>query len=154
MSGNTKMDIRPLKPEDLERVVEIDSRIVGRSRKKFFEKRLEAALSEAKGFVTVALDDQSGALVGYAIARIHNGEYGTDERSAVLDVIGVDPDSQHDGAGHALLDGITGILRKLEIGELRTQIGWQDQALAGFFATAGFELAPEQILERNVAGSL
>ncbi|MBL6931782.1 MAG: GNAT family N-acetyltransferase [Rhodospirillales bacterium] len=154
MSGNTTTNIRLLKPEDLERVVDIDTRITGRSRRKFFEKRLEAALADTRGFVAVGLEGSSGELIGLAIARIQNGEYGVDKKSAVLDVIGVDPDAQHDGGGQALLEGIIGNLRKLGIGELRTQVEWSNQRMTHFFASAGFELANEQVLERPVSRNL
>lgn len=154
MSGNTAANIRPLSPEDLERVVEIDARIMGRSRRKFFEKRLQAALADRHGFVALALTGAKSELQGFAIARIQSGEYGDDKRTAVLDVIGVDPDTRHDGGGHALLDAMTNILEKLKIDELRTQVDWQDQGLTGFFASAGFQLAPDQILERPVSGNL
>jgi ribosomal protein S18 acetylase RimI-like enzyme len=154
MSGNTTANIRLLKPEDLERVVDIDTRITGRSRRKFFEKSLEAALTDTHGFITMGLDGSSGELAGFAIARIHEGEYGVDKRAAVLDVIGVDPDAQHAGAGQALLDGITDTLRKLKITEMRTQVDWQNQRMAKFFASAGFEMAPEQVLERSVSRNL
>ncbi|MBC8268526.1 MAG: GNAT family N-acetyltransferase [Rhodospirillaceae bacterium] len=154
MSGNTSSTIRPLRPDDLERVVGIDSRIMGRPRRKFFEKRLQAAIADAHGFVALALTDPSGALKGFAIARIQNGEYGDEKRAAVLDVIGVDPDARHDGGGHALLNGMTDILKKLKISELRTQVDWQDLGLSRFFASTGFQLAPEQILERPVSRNL
>ena len=54
----------------------------------------------------MALDDPSGELTGYAIARIQNGEYGSEHGAAVLDVLAVDPDARHGGAGHALLGAI------------------------------------------------
>jgi len=154
VSGNPTANIRPLSPQDLERVVEIDARIMGRSRRKFFEKRLQAALADGHGFVTLGLAGTGGALQGYAIARIQNGEYGDEKRAAVLDVIGVDPDASHDGGGRALLEGMTDTLKKLKIDELRTQVDWKDQGLVRFFASAGFQLAPEQILERPVSRNL
>ena len=46
------------------------------------------------------------------------------------------------------------ILKKLEITELRTQVDWQDLGLSRFFASTGFQLAPEQILERPVSRNL
>lgn len=154
MSGKSPTSIRLLKPEDLDRVVDIDTRIMGRSRQKFFEKRLQAALADTHGFVAVAFDGPAAELDGFAIARIQTGEFGVNERTAVLDVIGVEPDAQHEGGGQALIDGIIDILRKLGIKELRTQIDWSDQTLTHFFAHEGFELASSRILEcpvgRNV----
>jgi len=141
-------DLRPLKPEDLDRVVEIDARITGRSRRLFFEKRLQAALADPHGFIALAVEGAGAALTGYAIARLQNGEFGDDHRVAVLDVIGVDPDTQHSGAGTTLLEGISARLKKMNISELRTQVDWQDRDLTHFFAAAGFDLAFDQVLER------
>jgi len=140
--------------KDLEAVVEIDSRIVGRSRRLFIEKRLEAALADRGGFISVALEDAKGALIGFAIARVQNGEFGDDRRVAVLDVIGVDPDHQHAGVGHLLIDGIVERMKRHDLHELRTQVDWDDQQIIGFFAASGFALAPRQVLERNTARTL
>ena len=94
MNEDMESRIRTLKPEDFEAVVEIDRRITGRSRRLFFEKRLEAALADRGGFISVALEDAKGALIGFSIARVQSGEFGDDRRVAVLDVIGVDPESR------------------------------------------------------------
>ncbi len=152
MNSEENIALRPLKPDDLDRVVEIDARIIGRSRRVFFEKRLAAALADPAGFVALAVANSGGQLTGFAIARIQNGEFGIDHRIAVLDVIGVDPLAQHGGGGTALLDGITERLRKINITELRTQVEWQNRDLTHFFAAAGFDLAFDQVLERAVTG--
>jgi len=138
--------LRPLKPEDLDRVVEIDREAGGRARRVFFEKRLDAALAHTDGFIALAVD-ADGALQGFAIARIQNGEFGEDEKTAVLDVIGVSPSHQNAGIGQQLLQGFTGYMEKRSIGELRTQVDWADRGLVAFFAAAGFELAPHHVLE-------
>jgi hypothetical protein len=36
--------------------------------------------------------------------------------------------------------------------ELRTQASWTNHALLHFFASAGFQLAPRTILERDLTG--
>ena len=141
---------RPLRPDDLEPVVAIDADITGRMRRVFFEKRLQAALSNPRGFIAKAVDNLDGELAGFAIARIQDGEFGDDHRVAVLDVIGVDPHDRHVGAGTVLLDDISAELKKRNIGEMRTQVDWQDANLMHFFANAGFDLAFDQVLERPV----
>ncbi len=153
MTNETTANIRPLQPDDLERVVEIDTRITGRSRRNFFEKRLEAALADARGFVAVALDGASG-LTGFAIARLQSGEYGNDRQTAVLDVIGVDPDAWNQGCGQALLEAVSELLKNKGISQLRTQVDWSNQGMSRFFAAAGFSLAPEHVLERAAARTL
>lgn len=153
MSQETPATLRPLKPEDLERVVEIDRQTSGRLRRVFFEKRLEAALAHSAGFVTIAAE-VDGVLSGFAIARLQNGEFGENSQIAILDVIGVEPSSQHAGLGRQLLDGIIGDMRKRNITELRTQVDWNDRKIFQFFAAAGFSLAPQLVLERATARNL
>ncbi len=145
--------LRALRPADLDAVVEIDSRITGRSRRVFFERRLKAALADPAGFIVVAVDIED-ACTGFAIACLQNGEFGDGRRVAVLDVIAVDPAHHGAGVGTLLLEGITARMKFREVRELRTQVDWCDQELIRFFAAAGFGLAPRQVLERATARDL
>jgi ribosomal protein S18 acetylase RimI-like enzyme len=153
MSSQSPGNLRALKPADLEAVVEIDRRNAGRSRLVFFERRLEAALADPTGFIVVGVESDD-TFTGFAIARLQNGEFGDDRRVAVLDVIGVDPDHQHEGVGSLLLDGIVERMKRQDLHELRTQVDWHDQQLIQFFAGGGFALAPRQVLERGTARTL
>ncbi len=142
--------LRALRPADLDAVVEIDRRITGRSRRVFFERRLKAALADPTGFIVVAVDT-ADTCSGFAIARLQSGEFGDQRRVAVLDVIGVDPAHHGAGVGALLLEGITATMKRHGVGELRTQVDWHDRELIGFFAAAGFGMAPHQVLERATA---
>ncbi len=144
--------LRQLKPDDLEIVVDIDHRITGRARRAFFEKRLQAALADVRGFIATAVESD-GRLTGFAIARLQDGEFGDDHRVATLDVIGVNPDCRHRGQGGLLMHGIAEVMGKLDVHELRTQVGWHEAALTRFFAASGFTLAPRHVLERSTARS-
>jgi ribosomal protein S18 acetylase RimI-like enzyme len=141
--------IRPLQAQDLETVVNIDAAIAGRSRTAFFEQRLQAALAEPKHFIYIACE-QDGALRGYLQARLLEGEYGSDERIAALDNIGVDPDYQGNGIGRALLEEFEAILRHKGVREIATQANWRNSGFLRFLSAAGFQLAPRQVLEREV----
>ena len=153
MSSQSPGHLRALEPADLKAVVEIDRRIAGRSRRVFFEKRLEAALANPAEFIAVAME-RDGVLTAYAIARVQNGEFGDTRRIAVLDVIGVEPESQKGGLGAMLLDGIVARMKKHDLHELRTQVDWADQRLIQFFAANGFALAPRPVLERATGRGL
>ena len=153
MSSQSPGNLRSLEPADLESVVEIDRRIIGRSRRVFFEKRLQAALADPAGFIAVAVES-GGVLAGFAIGRLQNGEFGDDRRVAVLDVIGVDPDSRKGGLGALLLDGMARHMMRRDTRELRTQVDWHDRNLVQFFAVAGFSLASRVVLERATAREL
>lgn len=149
--GGGESKLRALAADDLEAVIGLDKRITGRSRRGFFEKRLQAALAEPDGFIVVATAADK-TLTGYAIARLQAGEFGDAGPVATLDVIGVDPDQQGKGLGDMLIEGIEGRMRKRGIHELRTMIEWTDHDLLGFFGARGFALAPRHVLERPCAG--
>ncbi len=147
MTQGGEARFRALRPEDLQRVVDIDALITGRRRGRFFEKRLEAALAYPKGFATVAAEIGEGRLVGFAIARIQEGEFGVDRKTAVIDVIGVDPCLGKQGLGRALLQALEAKLAAHEVSELRTQVDWNNRAMLGFLAGAGFAMAHRPVLE-------
>ena len=149
MSTAKKPELRPLVADDLERVVEIDRRLSGRSRRGFFKKRLAAAEADPETFIAVAVEDGK-VLQGFAIARIQTGEFGDEEPVAILDTIGVETDLQARGLGRILMSGLDDGMRKQGVHEMRTQADWTYQSLIRFFAGVGFTLAPRLALERGL----
>ncbi|MBT5940467.1 MAG: GNAT family N-acetyltransferase [Rhodospirillaceae bacterium] len=148
MDITENITVRPLKATDLDQVVDIDKRIIGWSRRGFFEKRVEAAIEHPDKYIVVGTVDGS-TLVGYAIARIHGGDFGTEGRTAALDAIGVDPRAQAKGVGKLLMDGLDEVLRKKDVHEIRTQSDWHFHGLLKYFDAMGFEVAPANVLERQ-----
>lgn len=143
---------RPLTAGDLEAVIAIDETNVGRSRRGFFEKRLISAQENPRGYVYVGAE-RGGRFVGFAIARLHEGEFGETHPVAVLDALGVDASAQHAGIGHALLADLEGILAHKGIRELASEVDWTATGVAQFFIDMGFELAPRRVLEMTVDGA-
>ena len=139
--------ITPLGADDLEAVIAIDKALSGTSRRGFFEKRLAAALNEPGDFIYVGLREEK-RLVGYALARLVEGEFGKPGARAMLDAIGVDANHQSEMAGHQLLTAVEDILRNKGVGELTSQVEWVNQNLLRFFANAGFTMAPRIVLTR------
>jgi L-amino acid N-acyltransferase YncA len=135
---------------DLERIVAIDSQYTGRSRRHYFERRLRAAERHPDDFVHVAVV-RGGALRGYAMARLHRGEYGRDELVAVLDAIGVEQASREAGVGQDLMHAMTRALTACGARSIQSQADWTSHAMLHFFEASGFELAPRLVLERSVA---
>ncbi|MDT8443025.1 MAG: GNAT family N-acetyltransferase [Desulfuromonadales bacterium] len=144
------LTFRSLCPEDLEQVSAIDSRIVGQPRRGFFEKRLRVAMAKPEAFLTCAAC-VGDTLRGYAFARVQDGDFGSEEAVAVLDVIGVDPAAQWQGIGKSLLAGIEQRMVKKDMTVLRTEIDWADHAMTRFFSATDFKLAPIQIVARDTS---
>ena len=141
---------RALSADDLERVIAIDRIHSGRSRRHFFEKRFANAQARPEDFVQVGVvaGDQ---LKGFVVARILRGEFGQKDAVAVLDAVGVDPQSREQGLGQSLMEGLVDISRQRGVRALQSHVSWTSHDLMRFFNASNFKLAPRLDLERPVA---
>jgi ribosomal protein S18 acetylase RimI-like enzyme len=150
VEGGTDIVVRRLRPQDLDRVVDLDARVVGRSRRGYLEHKLRVNLLESSVEVSLGAE-VDGSLVGFLLARVWTGEFGVTEPVAVMDTIGVHPDFQGRGVGRALLDQLRVNLRGLGVGSLRTEVGWEAQPLLRFFHDEGFAPARRLSLELDLS---
>jgi len=141
--------VRRLRPEDLESVIAVDAKIVGRRRDEYFKVKLEQALAETGIQISLAAELQ-GCFVGFLLARVWYGEFGALEPVAVLDTVGVHPDFKSRGIGAALIDQLCTNLRALSIPQLQTEVDWDSPDLIGFFHRLGFNPAPRLCLDRDL----
>lgn len=142
--------VRRLRPDDLERTIAIDQAHTGRARRRFFEKRLEAARKHPEDFIHVGVT-AAGTLMGFAFARVRQGEFGRDEPIAALDLMGVEHGSEAHGYGHRLMEALQVAMREKGIKRLHSQADWTEHGLLKFFDSTGFKLAPRLVLERAAA---
>jgi ribosomal protein S18 acetylase RimI-like enzyme len=141
--------VRNLRPSDLEAVVQLDARNVGRRRDEFFKLKLKQALADTGITVSLAAE-RDGIFVGFLLARVFYGEFGVTERIAVMDVIDVHPDFRGHRVAHALLDQLRTNLLGLGIRTLRTEVGWDSHDLLGFFRHEGFIMAQRLCLDLDL----
>lgn len=146
----SKLETRPFHVDDLDSISSIEHQLVGHSKNSFLEKRFASMAATPNDFITCsALLGQK--LVGYACARIEEGEFGTRDYVAVLDILGIDSKTQHSGVGKKLLAEIKRQMKERNIGILRTQVDWRNQEMIRFFSSIGALLAPIQIMERDTS---
>jgi ribosomal protein S18 acetylase RimI-like enzyme len=138
--------VRPLSPRDLEAVVALDAKNVGRRREEYFRVKLQQNLQETGIKVSLAAE-VDGSFAGFLLARVYYGEFGTMEPVAVLDTLGVHAAYRGRGVGSALLRQLRLNLRALGIARLRTEVDWDEQDLLGFFHRQGFRPAPRICLD-------
>jgi N-acetylglutamate synthase-like GNAT family acetyltransferase len=146
-------DVRRLGVDDVETVIAIDRAHAGRARGHFFEKLFAAAKARPDDFICIGIH-QAGALRGFAIARILRGEFGRKNTVAVLNAVGVEPQSRERGIGHALMGALIETLRAMGVGSLQSQADWTSHDILHFFDTSGFTLAPQLALERSAVEPL
>ena len=147
MSGTTT--VRPLRPGDAAVAVGIDRERSGRSRTEFYAKRFQALGEEPQASIGVAAE-QGDRVVGFAFARVLDGEFGGAAPVGALDAIGVAPRQERAGVATALLAGLEGELRARGVRELRTQVELTEHGTAAFFSARGFLLSQRIVLERPV----
>jgi GNAT superfamily N-acetyltransferase len=146
-----KATIRPLARGDLDSVVAIDASIEGRSRRTYFERRLDAALREPKLHAQfAAIDDKS--LAGYILARVLEGEFGRSEPGLRLEVVGVRKDAQGRGVGASLFEALSAWARRHAIRDVYTQAAWTDHPMLRWIEAMNFTLAPQHVVDCAVAG--
>jgi ribosomal protein S18 acetylase RimI-like enzyme len=141
--------VRGLRPEDLDAVVAIDAKSTGRRREEYFRIKLRQNLAETGIKVSLAAE-ADGLFRGFLLARVYYGEFGTLEPVAVLDTLGVHPDTRGQGVGHALMEQLLVNLAGLGVRTLRTEVAWEDTSLLGFFHHERFRPAARLCLELPV----
>jgi len=141
--------VRGLAPDDLERAIGLDAKIVGRRREEFLKLKLQQNLKETGIKVSLAAEID-GCFCGFLLARVYYGEFGALEPVAVLDTLGVHPDFRGRGVGPALLEQLRKNLGALRVPRLRTEVDWENQTLLHFLHRQGFHPAPRLCLELDL----
>lgn len=142
--------VRNLRPTDLEAVIALDAKNVGRRREDYFRVKLQQNLVETGIKVSLA-GEVDGAFAGFLLARVYYGEFGQSEPVAVLDTIDVHPAFHGRGVGRGLLEQLRTNLFGLGVACLRTEVGWDELPLIGFFQHEGFRPAPRLCLDLDVS---
>jgi len=145
-----RIPVRSLAEGDLHALVAIDRRITGRDRFKYFQRLLADALTESDVRISLVADLDS-VPVGFIMARVDLGEFGRVETTAVLDTIGVDPDYQNRGVGHALVSQLLANLGTLRVEKVRTEVDWQDYGLLAYLGRSGFRPSQQLCFNRSLS---
>ncbi|HET9820209.1 MAG TPA: GNAT family N-acetyltransferase [Burkholderiaceae bacterium] len=143
--------IRPLAAADLAAVVALDAAAEGRTRREYIERRLRAAQREPGLHAQFAAVEADG-VVGFMLARVLAGEFGTRRRALRLEAMGVGAEHRGAGIGRQLFEALSAWAQRHGCAELRTTASWRDTAVLAWFDGLGFELAPEVIVHSAVEG--
>ena len=129
--------IRTMVPSDLDRIVEIDIKVLGKPRPDYWEMKLE--LVEKRSQVSSLVAELDGKVIGFIIGDESRWEYGVPKNIGWIDTIGVDPDYQRKGIAKILFTEMTNNLKKVGVDTIITFVTRRDWILLKFFNSMGFQ---------------
>lgn len=131
------VEIRSLDELDIDDVVRIDERISGQYRPEVWERRIGYYLRRDPDAPVVAVAD--GRVIGFMLGEVRSGEFGLEEPTGWIEVLGVDPDARGRSAGRLMAESLLEHFRDRGATTVRTLVDETMDELTGFFASLGFE---------------
>jgi ribosomal protein S18 acetylase RimI-like enzyme len=128
--------IRPVDELDISAIVAIDEKIGGRYRPEVWEKRIGYYLRRAPEASVVAEVD--GKVVGFMLGEVRSGEFGLEEPTGWIEVLGVDPEYRGRSIGRRLGEAMLGYFRRQGAKSVRTLVDQEHSELDRFFQSLGF----------------
>jgi predicted N-acetyltransferase YhbS len=130
------LKIRFLEKEDLEAIVEIDEKVLGESRRSYWERKLELMNNKASQVSLIA--EVEGKVVGFILGDVSGWEFGVPDTIGWIDTIGIDPVYQKKGLATALASELIKNLKTIGVRSIYTLVSWNDWDLLQFFHAMGF----------------
>jgi ribosomal protein S18 acetylase RimI-like enzyme len=139
----TGFQIRPLTIGDLDAIVEIDRKILGKVRQDYWKKKIE--LPDARYPLSCLVAEYEGKVIGFIVGEVSGWEFGVPDTIGWISTIGVDPAYQHRGVARELSHEFIKNLKVIGVSVVYTLINWNDWDLLKFFRAMGFTRGGDMI---------
>jgi GNAT superfamily N-acetyltransferase len=141
--------VRALEAADLDRIVAIDEKLTGQTRKDYWRTRFDIAALRPPWMSSVA--ERDGRVVGFLFGWVGESEFGIAGPTGWIDLIGVDPAYRGLGVAHALVERfVRGGQELRAIRKVATLIDLDQSDVREFFVRDGFRHGPMVQLERSL----
>lgn len=134
------ISIRPMDELDLTDIVRIDEVLSGTYRPDVWESRAMYYVRRDPDASQVAVAD--GKVVGFVMGEVRSGEFGLEEPTGWVEVLGVDPAFGGKAVGRRMLEAMVDHFRRSGATTVRTLVDDSMPELGTFFTSLGFEPAP------------
>lgn len=138
-AASNDVTIRQLDTVDIGDVVRIDESITGEYRPEVWETRCGYYLRRDPEAALVAVAE--GRVVGFMLGEVRSGEFGLEEPTGWIEVLGVEPEFRGRSVGRRLGEAILAHFRERGATSVRTLVDESMDEIAGFFESMGFEPA-------------
>jgi ribosomal protein S18 acetylase RimI-like enzyme len=134
--SSTSVVVRAMAPSDLDRIVEIDIKVLGKPRQDYWKMKVE--INEKRSQVSRLVAELDGRVVGFIIGYVSSYEYGLPEKIGWIDTIGVDPGCQRRGIAKLLFQEMAKNLKAMGVDTIFTLVRRLDWKLLKYFQSLGF----------------
>jgi len=139
-----QMNIRPLTLKDLDAIVEIDRKVLGKSRQDFWKKRMEL-INTTQYPHSCLVAEVEGKVIGFILGEVSGWEFGVPDTIGWINTIGVDPTFQHQGVAKRLGEEFVQNVKAIGVSVVYTLVNWNDWDLLKFFRAMGFARGGDMI---------
>jgi len=140
--------IRPANETDLGDIVAIDEKLSGKYRPEVWENRILYYLRRDPESSVVA--ESAGRVIGFMFGEVRSGEFGLEEPTGWIEVLGVDPETRGGGVGRRLAEAMLAHFRAKGATTVRTLVDENMDGIAAFFRSMGFEPSRVQPFEKSL----
>ena len=151
----TAANIRLLKMDDLEDILQIEERIEKEQnlektrRMEYLKETAIYHLQHSDPLMNLGAEID-GKLVGFVLAETRLWEFGRGEKTGWIKVLGIDPEYQGRGIGRKLGETLLNHFRRKNIKKVRTLVDWYEGNLISYFKSLGFDILNMIPLEKEL----
>ena len=139
-TATADLKIRAVEDTDLGDITALDEKIGGEYRPEVWETRLGYYMRRDPEASVVAEID--GKVVGFMMGEVRSGEFGLEEPTGWIEVLGVDPAARGQAVGRRLAEMMLAHFGSRGATTVRTLVDESMIEIARFFTSLGFEPAP------------
>ncbi len=147
--NDPNIKVVPLDDTHLGGIVALDEKISGAYQPDVWESRLSYYMRRDPEASVVA--EAEGRVLGFMLGEVRSGEFGLEEPTGWIEVLGVDPDARGQSIGRRLADRVLSHFRDRGAKSVKTLVDTETQeGIAQFFAALGFSSGSIQALARRL----
>jgi N-acetylglutamate synthase-like GNAT family acetyltransferase len=139
----SRVSIRSVTLKDLDAIVEIERKILGKPRKDFWKGKIEHP--DARYPLSFLVAELEGKVIGFIAGEVSGWEFGIPDTIGWISTIGVDPTYQHSGVARKLSQEFVKNMKAIGVSMVYTLVNWSDWDLLKFFHAMGFNRGGEMI---------
>jgi ribosomal protein S18 acetylase RimI-like enzyme len=132
-----KLTVRQLTKDDLDSIVEIDTKVLGETRRDYWVTKI-VKQADTRPPDASLVSEIDGKVIGFILGEVSGWEFKVPNNIGWIDTIGIDPDYQNRGIAKVLANALVANLKNYGVDTIYTLVNWNDWDLLQFFHAMGF----------------